>query len=120
MRSTVPTPLPTTVPGGMLERAISTPSSGCNRMTGAGAMGVSWLANSEWRIVSSNNLTRLSPYSLFAPRYLRLAVRILAGLRDLHLGVGHHQSAFVGQCHELEAHIDRLGRADRAAAVNAG
>src|SRR6266852_6156756 len=39
MRSTVVTPSATTMPGGRLERAISTPSSGCRRMTGAGAMG---------------------------------------------------------------------------------
>src|SRR5437868_6684604 len=39
IRSDVVTPSATTMPGGRLERAISTPSSGCNRMTGAGAMG---------------------------------------------------------------------------------
>src|SRR5437764_15482020 len=50
----------------------------------------------------------------------RLAAGILAGLRDLQLGVGHHQSAFVRQRHELEAHIDRTHRALGAAAVNAG
>src|SRR6266496_1922723 len=49
-----------------------------------------------------------------------LAAGILAGLRDLQLGVGHHQSAFVRQRYELEAHIDRTHRALGAAAVNAG
>src|SRR5712675_131148 len=39
MRSTVVTPSATTRPGGRLERAISTPSSGCSRMTGAAVMG---------------------------------------------------------------------------------
>src|ERR1700761_69157 len=40
IRSTVVTPSATAMPGGRLERAISTPSSGCRRMTGAGvAMG---------------------------------------------------------------------------------
>src|SRR5665213_4074675 len=44
MRSTVVTPSATTMPGGKLERAISTPSSGCRRMTGAWAMGcLLWL-----------------------------------------------------------------------------
>src|SRR5580704_7710239 len=38
MRSTVVTPSATTRPGGKLERAISTPSAGCKRMTGAGGM----------------------------------------------------------------------------------
>src|SRR5882724_6591895 len=40
IRSTVVTPSVTTMPGGRLDRAISTPSSGCRRITGAGAMGV--------------------------------------------------------------------------------
>src|SRR5947208_4367287 len=39
IRSDVVTPSATTMPGGRLERAISTLSSGCNRMTGAGVMG---------------------------------------------------------------------------------
>jgi hypothetical protein len=39
MRSIVVTPSATTMPGGRLERAISTPSSGCRRMTGAGGHG---------------------------------------------------------------------------------
>src|SRR5260370_35733156 len=64
-------------------------------------------------------------YSLLAIRYSPFAISRLAGgilprLRDLHLGVGHHQSAFVRQRHELEAHIDRAHRAVGAAAVNAG
>src|SRR5216684_2297678 len=42
IRSTVVTPSATTSPGGRLARAISTPSSGCRRMTGAGVMGVSF------------------------------------------------------------------------------
>src|SRR5882724_10910034 len=50
----------------------------------------------------------------------RLAAGILAGLGDLHPGIGHHQSAFVGQRHELEAHVDRPHRAIGAAAVDAG
>src|SRR6478752_5192658 len=50
----------------------------------------------------------------------RLAAGVLAGLRDLHLSVGHHQSAFVRQRYELEAHIDRAHRALGAATVNAG
>jgi hypothetical protein len=45
MRSTVVTPSATDVPGGRLARAISTPSSGCRRMTGlmvmAGLLGSS-------------------------------------------------------------------------------
>src|ERR1700759_1908580 len=43
MRSVVVTPSVTIMPGGRLDRAISTPSSGCRRMTGAGAMGVSFV-----------------------------------------------------------------------------
>src|SRR5258708_36533897 len=39
IRAAVVTPSATTMPGGRLERAISTPSSGCRRMTGAGVMG---------------------------------------------------------------------------------
>src|SRR4030081_1765862 len=47
MRSTVGTPSAADLPAGRLERAISTPSSGCRRMTGAGVMLVSpWLASS--------------------------------------------------------------------------
>src|SRR5580704_15665389 len=43
IRSTVVTPSATTMPAGRLERAISTPSSGCKRMTGAGVMvGLLW------------------------------------------------------------------------------
>src|SRR5450631_876554 len=64
------------------------------------------------------------PYSPLPIRYshllLRFAARILAGLRDLHLGVGHHQTALVGQGHELEAHVDRAQRAVGAAAMDAG
>src|SRR6266481_9242065 len=72
------------------------------------------MASSEWYYSARYS-------SLFAIRVLsRLAAGILAGLRDLHLGVGHHQSAFVRQRHELEAHIDRAHRALGAAAVNAG
>src|SRR3569623_440637 len=41
MRSTVVTPSATTVPGGKLARAISTPSAGCRRMTGLMVMGIS-------------------------------------------------------------------------------
>src|ERR1700738_5105328 len=41
MRSTVATPSATTVPGMRLVRAISTPSSGCSRITGVGAMAMS-------------------------------------------------------------------------------
>src|SRR5216684_1206121 len=60
-----------------------------------------------------------SPYLLFAS-CLPLSPGNLSGLRGLHLGVGHHQSAFVRQRYELEAHIDRAHRALGAAAVNAG
>src|SRR3984885_15918649 len=106
----------------MLERAISTPSSGCSRITGAGAIGVSLvksaeLASSEWRVANRNTPTR---YSLFAIRSLRLAGGILAGLRHLHPGIGRHQSDLIGQGHELESHVDRLGRAGSTAAMNAG
>src|SRR5229473_8615465 len=65
--------------------------------------------------------TRVKPaYDISRNEVLRFAARFLAGLRDLHLGVGHHQSALVGQRHELEAHIDRAQRAVGAAAVDAG
>src|ERR1700682_2586242 len=49
----------------------------------------------------------------------RLAAGILAGLPDLHPGIGRHQSAFIRQRHELEAHVDRAHRALGAAAVDA-
>src|SRR6266481_8474404 len=72
------------------------------------------MASSEWYYSARYS-------SLFAIRVLsRLAAGILAGLVHLHLGVFHHQSAFVRQRHELEAHIDRAHRALGAAAVNAG
>src|SRR5665213_4025330 len=51
---------------------------------------------------------------------LCLAAGLLAGLRDLHLGVGHHQSAFIGQRHQLETHVDGAHRAVGAAAMDAG
>src|SRR5580692_6835301 len=98
IRSTVVTPSATNTPTGMLERAISTPSSGCSRITGAGAIGVSLvksakLASSEWRVANRNTPTR---YSLFAIRSLRLAGGILAGLRHLHPGIGRHQPDLIG------------------------
>src|ERR1700738_1887181 len=78
------------------------------------------MASSEWRIGLPYSLLPIR-YSLFAIRILsRLAGGILAGLRHLHLGVGRHQSAFVRQGHELEAHVDRARRALGAAAVDAG
>src|SRR5882672_4875326 len=61
----------------------------------------------------------LSMRALYTNRS-RLAAGLFPGLVHLHLGVGHHQSAFVRQRHELEAHVDRAHRAIRAAAVNAG
>src|SRR5258708_5454467 len=137
MRSTVVTPSATTVPDGMLERAIRTPSSGCSRMTGAGAMCVSLcLTNGPYpeeqaqpgsrrmaavlnALVLRDGLSGLLSMRALYTDQLRLAVRILAGLRNLHLGVGRHQSAFVRQRHELEAHVDRFRRTNRATAVNA-
>jgi len=112
MRSTVVTPSATTVPDGMLERAISTPSSGCSRMTGAGAMCVSLcltngpypeeqcsLGLEGWPQCSMpscfETAFQASQHEALYTDQLRLAVRILAGLRNLHLGVGRHQSAFV-------------------------
>src|SRR5258708_9353062 len=73
-------------------------------------------------MANGRNPTR---YSLLAIRYSPFAISGLAGgilprLRDLHLGVGHHQSALVRQRHELETHVDRAHRAVGAAAVNAG
>src|SRR6266481_8364424 len=71
------------------------------------------MASSEWYYSARYS-------SLFAIRVLsRLAAGILAGLRDLHLGVGHHQAALVRQRDELEAHIDRAHRALGAGAVDA-
>src|SRR3954451_20284101 len=71
------------------------------------------MASGEWRIETPIR------YSLFAIRsFLRLAGRFLAGLVDLHLGVGLHQAALVRQRHELEAHVDRAHRAVRARTVD--
>src|SRR4029077_12937710 len=121
IRSSVVTPSATTMPAGRLERAISTPSSGCRRMTGAGAMaGLLRLASSEWRIANGVTLRATpsfaTPYSLFA--FLRLAAGVLAGLVHLHLGIGRHQAALIRQRHQLEAHVDRTHRAFRARAVD--
>src|SRR3954453_14497776 len=41
MRSDAPTPSATTVPGSSVARAITTPSSGCRRITNGGAMSTS-------------------------------------------------------------------------------
>src|ERR1700677_2545948 len=114
MRSIVVTPSATTMPGGRLARAISTPSSGCRRMTGAGVIGG---LLEIYRVPDAGPRPGQMSLSLVS---LRLAGRFLAGLRDLHLGVGRHQSAVVEQGHELEAHVDRAHRAVGAAAVNAG
>src|SRR5260370_14888907 len=51
---------------------------------------------------------------------LRLTAGIFPRLRDLHLGVGHHQSAFVRQCHEFKTHVDGAHRAFGTATVDAG
>src|SRR6185503_1766377 len=117
IRSAVVTPSATTMPGGRLERAISTPSSGCRRMTGAGVI---WVPPQGWRAASGelNDPLLATPYSCL--RFLRLAGGILPGLVHLHLGVGHHQPALVRQRHQLEAHVDRSHRALGAGAVDAG
>src|SRR6202012_2212197 len=112
MRSTVVTPSATAMPGGRLARAISTPSSGCRRMTGAGVV---------MGCLLGPNLG--SPRDRRGEREdeaLRLAAGILAGLVHLHLGVGHHQPAFVRQRHELEAHVDGAHRAFGTRAMDAG
>src|SRR5216110_156473 len=113
MRSRVITPSATMVPGGRLERAISTPSSGCSRMTAGGGMR-SLPCSSQERLAAAAWFRRRSRLSRSC-----LAVGILAGLRHLHPGVSRHQAAFVRQRHELETHIDRFRRTCRAAAVNA-
>src|ERR1043165_9298649 len=112
IRSSVVTPSATTSPGGRLDRAIRTPSSGCSRITGAGAMVLSF----GWAIGAAATAT---PRSQLAGG-LRLPAGILAGLVHLHLGIGHHQAALVRQRHKLEAHVDRAHRAVSARAVDAG
>src|SRR6516165_2114692 len=108
IRSTVVTPSTTTIPGGRLERAISTPSSGCRRMTGAGAMG--FLLSLQFASPrESGERQRID---------LRLPAGILAGRIDLHFGVGRHQADLVGQRHQLEAHVDGARRAFGAAAMD--
>src|SRR5690242_19252165 len=126
MRSTVVTPSPTTRPGGRLARAISTPSSGCRRMSAvmvvtsnkqSGETG----ANSTRRTANSKVVARLplaTSHSLLA--FSSLAARILAGLIDLKPRIGRHQADLVRQRHELETHVDGAHRALGAAAVNAG
>src|SRR6266404_5385682 len=120
IRSTVVTPSATASPGGRFARAISTPSSGCRRMTGAGVMGLSleWAngelgwANGEWRV--ANRKIGSIHYSLLPIRHShasRFSAGIFPRLRNLHLGVGHHQPAFVRQRHELESHVDGAHRA---------
>src|ERR1700732_4143314 len=136
MRSTVVTPSATTRPGGRLERAISTPSSGCSRMTGAAVMGClleiyrapdaaqrasgallirgpSYI-NRVWIPALRSSVRTLHRVRDTLSSALRLAVRIFPGLRDLHPGVGRHQPAVVEQRHELKAHIDRFRCANRA------
>src|SRR6202012_5980747 len=83
MRSTVVTPSATAMPGGRLARAISTPSSGCRRMTGAGAV-MGCLRGSYFGSLPAISGER-------EDKALRLAAGIFAGLIHLHLGVGHHQ-----------------------------
>src|SRR3984957_8837289 len=117
------------MPAGRLDRAISTPSSGCRRMTGAGGMKRSpwsWRV-ARWRIANGEErMEDAGGYSLFATPYSpfaassRLAAAFLAGLVDLHFGVGRHQAALVRQGHELESHVDRPHRAVGAGAVDAG
>src|SRR5512144_38326 len=66
MRSTVLTPSATTVPGGRLARAISTPSSGCRRMTGLMVMGGLLrrrIGNSEWQKGAAPLATPYSPFA---------------------------------------------------------
>src|SRR5436189_5281052 len=115
MRSRVITPSATTVPGGRLGRAISTPSSGCSRMTAGGGMR-SLPCSLQKRLAAAAAWFRRRPRLSCS----RLAVRILAGLRHLDPGVGRHQAALVTPRHELETHIDRFRRTRCAAAVNAG
>src|SRR6185503_4283359 len=117
IRSAVVTPSATTMPCGRLERAISTPSSGCRRITGAGVI---WVPPQGWRVASGELIDPLlaTPYSRL--RFLRLAGRVLAGLVHLHLGVGRHQPDFVRQRHQLEAHVDGPNRAIGTGAVDAG
>ncbi|MGY4331342.1 hypothetical protein ACVWWG_005759 [Bradyrhizobium sp. LB7.2] len=58
IRSTVVTPSATNLPGGKLARAISTPSSGCRRMTGLMVMGVSYIATIVPRTLRSAKAMR--------------------------------------------------------------
>src|SRR3954453_915508 len=142
MRSTVVTPSATTVPGGRLARAISTPSSECRRMTGLMVM-ASLLASSSivprtqrkcaaepgpscHVIYSLATGSRLCGAALrAAPRpghreRSRLAGGILPGLVDLQLGVGRHQADLVRQRHQLETHVDRARGTFGATAMDAG
>src|SRR6516162_2375510 len=97
IRSAVVTPSATAMPGGRLERAISTPSFSCRRMTGGGVMGY-----------LLGFYSHLSPQERGKRRIkLRLAVRLAAGLADLHPGIGRHQPTVVEQRHEPKAHVDR-------------
>src|SRR6516225_7492181 len=120
IRSTVVTPSATTMPGGRLERAISTPSSGCRRMTGAGVMGASFVASPPLR---RGRIAFDQPLPARAVEREKTKSRLAAGffprLVDLHPCVGRHQSNFIRERHELEAHIDGAYRGVGAAAVNA-
>src|SRR5262249_27232281 len=122
IRSTVVTPSATTSPGGRLERAISTPSSGWSRMTGAGVMRASF----DWANGSGEQPVRIVPFSIpySVIRRLRLhlclAGGILSRLRHLHARVGRHQPTFIREGHKPEAHVDGANRAFGAAAVNTG
>src|SRR5436305_5366382 len=62
---------------------------------------------------------RPSPRKSGAKEKLSLAVRILPCLRDLHPRIGRHQPAFVGQRHQLEAHVDCARGTFSAAAMDA-
>src|SRR5579871_2720773 len=132
MRSTVVTPSATNRPAGRLERAISTPSSGCRRMTGAGVMGVSLMLRkyrapdaaqrercaadpgpsgaSQWipdlRFIVEEALHRVRD-----TKASRLAARLFPGLRNLHPRIGRHQANLVKQGHHPKTHVDRAQRA---------
>src|SRR5450756_1171 len=149
IRSRVVTPSATTMPAGRLYRAISTPSSGCRQITGAGVMGrlLGFAATSprplrgeveiricEFRVrgearcqtpslrsrIEAPHPNPLPAKSGARDKSLSLAAGFFTRLCDLHLGIGRHQPALVRQGHELEAHVDGAHGALRAAAMDAG
>src|ERR1700733_1714912 len=107
MRSSVTTPSTTGVPGNSVAGAITTPSSGCSRITGGGAMtNTPSVQDGRFKAAESRRPRTITSAAVAPAQSARDFARGLTGCCDRLARRACHQAAVIGDGDEAVAHAD--------------